>query len=148
MAGVNYYAIAEAISACIQSNVPNLQDRVFIEEEMPPGHDLNPSVSIMITGRRVPEDRQTLNAGTELLYVVDATIVVYAVSLEHMRKAIEIRDDYLGEIERVLLANITTLGSGIDIAWLDGGTLETARTAEGIYAAGEISLRLEVTGTN
>lgn len=148
MAKVDWYGFAENFQAAIQSALPNLM--CTIEEALPVGPDANPSATIFILGRTVPEDRQVIAANTVTRYFVNMQIWVAAWSLDGVRRACELRDDVISDIEGVL-QNSDNWESFVDAVYLDGGELETAKdiasAGNGYYAGGTINFRVDATHT-
>lgn len=143
MAKVDYYAIAEQIKAILDASVPGLT--TLVEEPRPAGPDQNPSACVQIRRRSAPENLQALTAGTQLLMEIDVSIIIEAFALS-IRQAIELRDDYIGDVENALMAN-RTLSNTVEVTFIDGGELETGRDSQGYYATGEVRLRVRKIAT-
>ncbi len=148
MAKIDWYGFAEQFQTAIQDALPTLM--ITIEEARPVGPDANPSATIFIKGRRVPDELQTISSHTRTRYIIEMTIWVAAWHLEGFRKACEMRDDLIGDIEDVLL-NSANWSSFADAIYIDGGDLETADQNEtgqrGYYAGGTINFRVDATHT-
>lgn len=143
MAKVDYYAIAEQIKRVLDNSVPGLT--TLIEEPRPAGPDQNPSACVQIRRRSAPESLQSLTAGTQLMMEVDASIIIEAFAM-NIRQAIELRDDYIGDVETALMGN-RTLYNTVEVTFIDGGELETGRDSSGYYATGEVRLRVRKIAT-
>lgn len=144
---IDWFGFAERFQDMIASNLDIV---ATIEEARPAGIDSNPSVSIFIKGREVPEDRQVIAAFTVTRYLVSIEMWVVAFSIDGVKDAINLRDDTIGDIEQ-LLQTSSNWSSFADAIYLDGGEFETGQDMEsrvgGYYAAGSINFRVDVTHT-
>lgn len=143
MAKIDYYAIAEQIAAILNAAVPGMT--TLVEEPRPAGPDQNPSACVQIRRRSAPENLQALTAGTQLMIEIDASIIVEAFAMS-IRQAIELRDDYIGDVESALMAN-RTLSNMVEVIFIEGGELETGRDSQGYYATGEVRVRIRKVAT-
>ena len=151
MAKVDYYALEENLQEILRNNLTSVEPHAITIEEPPEalGLESNPSICIMLEGREVPEDIQTLSAHSRTRYHVKINIIVQAFDLNGFKNACELRDDVIGDIEDVLLdqTNWNTY-TAIECILIDGGELETVKDEKGTYyAGGEIRFRLETTAT-
>ena len=152
MAKVDYYAIQEKIKdILIAASASFTAENTLVEESQPFSTEINPYVSIIGTGRDVPPEDQVIAMGSVLRVVFNVTINVYAFRLgfdgQNMKGAIEQRDDLIGEIETILMSDLS-LGSTVEDVSLRGGLLESARDTDGYWAAGEVLLEIAVEATN
>ena len=151
MAKIDYYALEENLAEILRNNITSIEPHAIVIEEPPDaiGLESNPSVCIMIEGRAVPEELQTIAAHTRTTYHVEVVMIVEAFDLQGFKRACELRDDVIGDIEHVLQDQDNWNSySAIECILLDGGKLETVKDEKGTYyAGGEIRFRIETTAT-
>lgn len=141
MAQVDYFAIAEEIAEIIRAANPSML--VAVEEEVLVGPDNSPAVCVFIDRREVPSS-QPIAAGLKMRVIIHFSIWVWTYCLS-VPDAIRERDVLIGKIELLLMQN-RTIHEMVDMLWIDGGDLPTARLPDssGFTSGGEILVRAEV----
>lgn len=141
MAKIDYWAIEEEIKYIIDSNLDGYQ--VEIEEDLMFAAEQSPWVGIYLV-RRDPTEGQSIAAGTRLRYALQFSIYVWCFHFDK-KEAVRQRDDALGELEVLFLAN-RTLNDKVDFVMVQGGELQSGRVEGdigGFVSGGEIVLTAE-----
>jgi hypothetical protein len=141
MAKIDYFGIAEEIAEIVRAAFP--ETMVVVEEEVIIGPENSPIIAVYIDRRETPPN-QPIAAGRRMRVIPHFSLWVWTFSL-NVRAAIKERDDLVGDIE-LLLMNNRTLNEKVDMIWIDGGELPSARLPDsnGFTSGGEIVIRAEV----
>lgn len=144
MARIDYFAIEEEIAELIRSHPDFSGCQVLVEEELIFGADAVPWVGVYLD-RRDAQPNQSLAAGTRTRMLVSFSIWVWVFGLD-AQSALKQRDEYVGKLELVLMQN-RTLNDKVDMSWIEGGELPSARVPDsaGFTSGGEVVLKAEVT---
>jgi len=151
MARIDYHDIETGIKAVLEADAALTGVTVEVEREFPfGGADVPPWVGIYLESRAAPEDMQSLSAGTRTRYLLRFSLWCMRFSIESVEKAMELRDDLLGDVEIVLMKD-RTLGGKVSVSWLEGGDMASAQLPSdmgaGFLAGAEIVMVADVTGT-
>lgn len=150
MAAVDYSGIRDKLKDILEADARTSGARIFIEEEPQFGlADQQAVIAVFMDRRDAPAPSQGLAAGKRTRYFLRLSLWVVAFSLENYKGACDRRDEVLGNLELVLMAN-RTIGDKVTSAWLEGGEMFSARDAQNtVYtAAAETVLVCEVQTIN
>ena len=144
MARADYWAIEQELAEVLRANVQGLT--VEVESEMMFSAEQSPWSVIYLQRRTAPESAQPIASGRRMRYQLRFSIWVWCWALEKAA-AVRARDDILGEMELVLMAN-RTLNDKVDYSWIEGGELQTGKAQESNFlSGGEIVLIAEMTAS-
>lgn len=151
MARLDYYTIELNIQTVLQAAAA--LSGVTVEVE----HDVNfnegDHVLIKLARREAPASMQGLSAGTRTRMLVHFELYCMSCHL-NVPQARQNRDNLIGNVENVLMADRTFSNSQIATSWFEGGEFEEgqARGAAGIgstfYSLGTIHLVVDATASN
>ena len=148
MAAIDYADIRDQLASAIAGDARTSAARVYVEEEPQFGiADAQTVVAIFTNARTAPDGEQPIAAGKRTRQWIDMLLVVALFNMESYRKACDMRDDYLGALELVLMDN-RTIGGTVATAWITGGEFYSARDPSGsgaFMAVAEVNLRCEAT---
>lgn len=145
MARIDYYDIEEKIKLLLQENDEiNTEAHILIEKELT--FEQGKIIAIYLDRRDAPANIQSLSAGTRTRFNLQFTIWVFAFSLE-LQKAIELRDDLLGKVELVLMADRTLKGS-VASSYISGGEFENVTGGTGFMSGASIELVADKTAVS
>lgn len=150
MAKIAYYSIQAAVRTILMTGLTGqAATNVYIERPRPLSCDLDPFISIFGRGRSAPADRQYIASHTRMSIEWQLSIWVWANALtdDTLAGAIQARDNYLGDIEILIMQN-PTLSATVDSAWCEGGDMDTGKDARGLYVGGEVLVRVLVDAVN
>jgi hypothetical protein len=154
VAAIDYYDIAEAISAVLlaDSAFAALNAKAFIEEDFAHGMSDIGLAAMIYADRRAPHPQQPLAAGQQTRFVIKYSLWARAFALESMKAAVNKRDQFLGVIETALMRKRTLNHAGTDIVsmlWLEGGEMMTGKMpkANGFIASAETIVVVEKTSS-
>jgi len=150
MAKIDYYQLGLDIQSLLRgdSSITLSDKQILVESTSFPDPSINPFVNITIVGRDAPDNEQTISASTRIEMLVQVRIVVAAFDAQEIRNAIERRDDAIGDIELVLVANPDlNVPSKVNHSWITGGELETGAESNFYIASGTIDLTVNMTAT-
>ncbi len=150
MAAINYTGIQDAIEAILKADVRTNAARVFVEEEPEFGlMDAQQVIAVYLEERVTPEKSEYIALGKKVRLHLKIPIWVAAFSTETYRRACELRNSLLGNLELVLMDNATLSGT-VESSWLNGGAIISAKSAQsGIWMAGaETILIADVTASS
>lgn len=138
MARIDYWAIEQALKDTLEANLNGVSVRV--EEEMIFGAEATPWVGVYLERRESPDALQTLCAGQRVRYRMTFSVWCWAYALE-MAVAMRERDDLLGKLELILMAN-REWHEQIEMSWIGGGELPSARLEQNaaFVCGGEITV--------
>lgn len=125
MAAIDYYNIKAQIKSIIENDGDVSPAVVEIDKDLWLSPEMSPGVYIYTTGRSAPSERQQLRAGRGTVYEIRHTLIVLHHSFESIEKASELRDDFLGALEVVLMKD-RTLNGAVETMWLEGGDMGAA----------------------
>ena len=145
MAKIPYFEIENEISEILRAD--STLEGVNITVEDVTDIEAGAWVGIYLLGRSVPEG-QPLAAGTKTRFRLDIALWCWEYSLDSMADAIRKRDDLIGKVEIVLMAN-RTFNNMVDYSFLGGGELQSAQLDEtaGFIAGGEILVQADITAS-
>lgn len=150
MAKVDYWDVENEIAAILRAHESMYEVTVLVEPEMTFSSEMTPWLGIYMESRMAPSG-QSLSAGRKQRYILDFRIWVWCFSLD-VSEAIQRRNSLVGVVELVLMGN-RTLNDKVDMSWIEGGRLPSARLPQsatmdsGILSGGEIILKADVSGS-
>lgn len=142
MARVDYRGIEESIRDVIQANQATEDAQVLIEEELT--FDRGRTIILRLVSRSADADLQSLSAGTRTRFLITYSITCFFFALE-VSEAARGRDQLLGEVELVLMANRQLGRTDIATSYLEGGDFDQGGAGDGFFAGGEITLIVDAT---
>lgn len=129
MAAVDYTNVLTQLESILKADSRTNIARVFVEEEPQFGiSDTQYAIAVFLDGRSAPDSEQTLSKGRRTEYQLRIPIWVFAFSIESYRKASELRNTLLDNLELTLSEN-RTLNAAVTTLWLEGGDMVSARDA-------------------
>lgn len=150
MAAINYSGITDQLATLLRADSRTSAARIFVEEEPQVGlMDQQSAIAIFMDGRTAAP-QQLLKAGKATIIHIRMSLWVVSFSIESFVAARAIRDPLLGNLELVLMAN-RTIGGLVEMSWLEGGSLVSARDDSGssvFVAAAETVLVAEAIASN
>ncbi len=143
MARVDYFNIEEKIKQQLEANDEINTDvsAIIIEEELT--FQRGKIIGIYLERRDAPPENQTLSFATRIRFELKFNIWVFAWHLE-IREAIHLRDDLLGKVELVLMADRSLQGS-VGSSWISGGEFDNGIGESGFYSGASIELLADTT---
>lgn len=150
MAAIPYADIRAQIKSILASDSSLSGARVFIEEEPQFGlSDVQAAIAVFTDRRTAPAGEQVLAAGKRTRYYLQTLFVVLFFSNESYDAACIGRDNMLGALELVLMAN-RTLNNTVSMSFLQGGAFYSGRTAQGgpFVSVAELEMTSEVSAIN
>lgn len=146
MARVDYFAIAEAMQTRLRAASTLSGVTVEIERQWEDlGNFVNGGVVIIYHDRRDIE-QDYIAAGKKVLEGVRWSVWVGAFHLDSLKKASEMRDDLLGNVQ-IALQGDRTLGSLVRGTKFEGGRFLSAQNGGSFLTAAELIVTTAVTGT-
>ena len=150
MSAINYTGIQDALEALLLADTRTNVAKIFVESE--PQFDLMGAqqvIAVFLTGRTAPAGEQVLSQGKRTRMLLKMPIWVIAFSIDSYRRACELRNTLLGNLELVLMDN-KTIGGTVATSWLEGGDMVSAHDGQGgMWTAGAESLLVaEVSAVN
>jgi hypothetical protein len=144
VARVDYFAIESEIAAILRADPLLSGVNVVVEDQVLFAAEQTPYVGIYLDRRDAPADMQTLTAGRRTTMLLRFLLVCGAYSLDSVARAIELRDNLLGNVE-VVLSRFRTINGRVRSSWLEGGEMPSGRVGDGGWLSlGEINLVAEV----
>lgn len=150
MAAINYSGIRTQIKSILEGDAALAGTRIYIEEEPQFGlSDVQKAIAVFTDRRTAPPSEQSLAAGKRTRYYLRTLFVVLFFDTASFDAACTGRDDLLGALELVLMAN-RTLGGLVATSWLEGGAFYSGRTAQGypFVSVAELDMTSEVSAIN
>lgn len=150
MAAIDYTGVANAIEAILKADSRTNPARIFVEEEPQFAiMDSQQVIAVFLDSRQAPAGQQVLSQGKRTRMLLRMPIWVLAFSLEGYRRACELRNTVLGNLELVMMDNKTLSGT-VATSWLEGGDMISARDSSGStwVAGAESVLTAEVSAIN
>jgi hypothetical protein len=147
MARANFQAALDAIKTLLEANITGLT--VFVEQDPVFGlSDMGKAVVVLLRNRTL-SGNQGMAAGKTNRWSVFIQLWVTGFSAESYKKAAEIRDELLGEVELVLMQNRTLSGT-VGQLQLEGGVFQNAQndSMSAFGALAELMLKAEITAVN
>jgi hypothetical protein len=147
MARANFQAALDAIKTLLEANITGLT--VFVEQDPVFGlSDMGKAVVVLLRNRTL-SGNQGMAAGKTNRWSVFIQLWVTGFSAESYKKAAEIRDELLGEVELVLMQNRTLSGT-VGQLQLEGGVFQNAQndSMSAFGASAELMLKAEITAVN
>lgn len=150
MPALDYYAVANAIKSILEASADLAGVTVVVEKEHTFTAGAEPWIGIYVE-RRDPSPSQYLDAGQSTRYQIRFSIWVWCMSIEDTERAIKVRNELVGKVEKVLMAN-RTLNNLVSMSWLLGGELPSGRLSsendEAIYLSGGETILVAETTTS
>lgn len=142
MSRIDYFEIETEIAEILKADATIGGVQVTVEDDL--NLEVGPWVSIYLE-RRDPTAGQPLAAGTRTRMQLRFSIWCWQYSLDSITEACKNRDDLVGKVEVVLMAN-RSLNSKVNYSWLEGGEIQSARVPDtsGYVAGGEVVVIAEV----
>ena len=146
MAAANYHDLLAGLQQIFEGDPRTRDARVFVEED--PQFDLIGAQKciLLVLNSRIPTGGQPIAAGKRTRWNVKIGVWAcgFGISFE---QAAQIRDELVGQIEVVLMAN-RTIRDKVATSWLDGGEFVSVRNEQHMFASAETILVAEVTAAN
>ncbi len=138
MSRIDYFLIEEKIKQQLEADDELNTDvsEILIEEELT--FQRGKIIGIYLDRRDAAPENQTLSFATRIRFELRFNIWVFAWHLE-VREAIHLRDDLLGKVELVLMADRSLQGS-VTSSWISGGEFDNGQDGGGFYSGASIEL--------
>jgi hypothetical protein len=145
MAAVRYHEILDALRLIFESDPRTADAPVFVEKD--PWFDvLGAQRAILVTlMKRKPHDDQPIAAGKRTRYELHIGVWACGYAIE-ISEAARIRDELLGQVELVLMAN-RTIREKVETSWLMGGDFLAVQNDNAIFASAETEVIAQVTSS-
>ena len=147
MARVDYFDIANEVKEVLIADSSLQGVQVTVEDDAP--LDSGAWVSVVLVNRNTPSG-QSLANGTRTRFHIKFSLWCWQFSLESTGTASKLRDDLVGKVEIVLMAN-RTLNNKVGNSWLEGGDMMSERiqndNISGYIAGGEVVLVVDITAS-
>lgn len=151
MPAAAYQTVLDNLRTILKADARTANCDVFLEQDPQFGVSDSPQGALCIVlNRRSPSALQPFAAGTRQRYELSFSVWVVGFSAETFKKAAEVRDDLLGKVELVLMAN-RTINNAVEAMQLEGGDFINARNENQPYvfcALAEIAVRATVNAIN
>lgn len=130
MAKIDYDAIRIGVKAAVEEYQPLENASVFVEQEPQFGLSDNQCViAIFMDRRRAPIGSQKIRRGTSTDYEIVMSLWTLYFSMTSYEEACRGRDSALGDLELALMTD-RTFGGAVEMSWLEGGEMLSARNAD------------------
>ncbi len=151
MAKINYQGILQALKAILDADSRTAGNIIDVEQDpqFGMGERSNKAAALSLVSR-YSQDGQSLAAGTRHTYFVNISVWVYGFSVQSFEEAAKLRDDFMGDVELVLMSN-RTLSANVTMVELEGGKFYSAKedTPGGLVwvAVAEVNVKARVSAT-
>lgn len=133
MAVVDYHGIKVKLAEILKADPRTSHCHPRIEANLMRSYALTPWVAIWTVGRVAQDADQRMAAGEDTFFRVSHKLLVVHHSLDGMEAAAKLRDEFMGKLEHVLMAN-RTIGGTVETLMLKGGEMGSGPGAKGFMA--------------
>lgn len=146
MSAIRYREIVDSLRQIFEADPRTADAGVYVEK--------NPSVDvvgvqkaiIIVLDKRKPSDDQPIAAGRRTRWELHIGVWACGFAMEP-EEAARIRDELLGEVELVLMAN-RTIRDKVAGSWLMGGEFVSGTQEQNVFSTAETILVADVTTSN
>lgn len=145
MAAVKYHDILSALKLVFESDSRTADAPVYVEKDPPVDVLGAQRAIILMLDSRKPNEDQPIAAGKRVRWELKLSVWAagYAIDVD---EAAAIRDELLGQIELVLLAN-RTIRDKVASSWMMGGNFISIAGESNIFASAETIVVCDVTAS-